>query len=206
MTTSYSLTDQLSKDSGGQKILMPVDISTSQLDFSLMFAIGVSTVQSKRVGSLSVGGGMVASVIQPGAVGMPGLLAYFAAPSNIAAGGFQLARGNSKGHQFVTYASMIASVMSGSTETASAASGLLYSIGVIAPSGGALAGGCVIFLDGATSKWIVSLSNNNYNHAVNFGPRGIGCATSIRYEKRGIPAAAIPETIVMVALANDVNE
>lgn len=202
MTTGYSLSDTLPKDSAAQKLLAGIDINTSQLDFALLAAIGAQTASSKIYGHLLTGGGMVASVIKNQAVGMPLLLGYQAAPSNLAAGGFQLARGNEKGYQFTTQASMVACTMAGSTETASAASGVVYGALIGAGSAGTVAGGCVVLLDGATSRGFSIFSAVNDQNNLNFGPRGIGFGTNIRYERRNTTA----DVIVTLMIANDVRD
>ena len=202
MSTAYSLSDQLSKDSGGQKILMPVDMSTSQLDFALLGSIGARTVASKVIGHLAVGGGVVASAIQASAVGMPVMLGYLNAPSGIAAGGFQLWRGTAQGYAYTTRASMISLVSEASTNTASAASAVVYGALIVGGSAGTIAGGCVVLLDGATSRGVAVFSAVNTQQNINFGPRGVGFGTNVRYEKRNTTA----DISVSLQMANDVAD
>lgn len=181
---------------------MPVDLSTSQLDFALLGSIGARTVASKIVGHLAVGGGVVASAIQASAVGMPVTLGYLAAPSGIAAGGFQLWRGTAKGDAYVTRASMISCTMSGSAEMASAASAVVYGALVVGASAGTVAGGCVILLDGGTSRGFAVFSAVNDQQNLNFGPRGIGFGTNVRFERRNITT----DVVVSIQMNNDVMD
>ncbi len=202
MSTAYSLSDTAPKDSGGQKLIAPVDLSTSQLDFALLGSIGARTVSSKIIGHLAVGGGVVACAIQASAVGMPVTLGYLAAPSNIAAGGFQLWRGTAKGSAYTTQASMISCAMSGSAEMASAASAVVYGALIAGASAGTVAGGCVILLDGATSRGFAILTGVNDQKILNFGPRGIGFGTNVRFERRNIAT----DVYVAIQMNNDVMD
>lgn len=153
-----------------------MDVSTSQLDFALLGSLGARTVASKIVGHLAVGGGIVASAIQSGAVGMPVTLAYLATPSGIAAGGFQLWRGTEKGYAYTAQPSMTSLFSSASTETASAASAVVYGAQIAAGSAGTIAGGCVVLLDGGTSRSIAVFSAVNTQQNINFGRAESGSA------------------------------
>ncbi len=201
MTTAYSLSDTAPKDAGGQKLIAPVDLSTSQLDFALLGAIGARTVSSRIIGHLAVGGGVVASAIQASAVGMPVTLGYLAAPSGIAVGGFQLWRGTEKGYAYMTQASMISCVMGGSTEMASAASAVVYGA-VIAAGSNVTQGGCIVLLDSGTSRAVVSLSAANVTNILNFAPRGIGFGTNVRWERRNTTG----DVVVTGLFNNDVRD
>lgn len=182
MTTAYSFSDTLGKDSGGQKLLMGVDLSTSQLDFCILGAIGAQTAASKIYGHLLTGGGMVASAIKNQAVGMPLLLGYLTNPSGLAIGGFQLARGNQIGHQYVVTPSATALVSAASQDIASAASAVVYS--AILAACGVQAGACAVLLDGTTSRGVVVFGAANETVPVSYGTRGVGFATNVRYEIR----------------------
>jgi hypothetical protein len=64
MSTSYSLTDSLPRDAGGQKLIALVNDQTSQLDFALWRSVGASVSGSKILGYAGVANATQSSKIE----------------------------------------------------------------------------------------------------------------------------------------------
>jgi hypothetical protein len=129
MTTNYVMTDGLSKDSGGQKIMMWIDDTTSQLDFGLPRGIGSETLgaTSKVMLHQAIGTHTVGSAIGND-VGVILLGAYTEAPSAIGTGNAQFLRSDKEGSLYSRPASGILSVSSASVETHVSGSLLLHDL------------------------------------------------------------------------------
>lgn len=185
MTTSYSLADTLPKDAGGAKFAAWPNISTSQNDFSLPIGLGASTIgtTSRIHAYLGVANAVAGSPMTNAPAGNLPLLGYLTNLSSIATNNFIQQRGNDRGEAYFTSLSMTTSAMSGSTETVTLASGLLYRAMV---SGSEIsAGGHVALLNGGTSlaNFIFS-SGSETLPVLDLGNMGT-CFGSLRWERRG---------------------
>ena len=182
MTTNFSLSDSLSKDAGGAKMMNWVDLSTSQLDLSLPGGIGSKTTGSKITTALWSGNGLAGCKVEPtGGVGNM-LMAHFASNASATAtqNGIHL-RGDDRGQVYQSALSMTASAMSGSTETVTLASGLLYR--AIVAGCGVVAAGQLAILNGGTSlAHLVFSGANEQLPTIDFGAGA--CFASLRWERR----------------------
>ena len=182
MTTTYSLSDSLPKDAGGAKFAAWINLSTSQLDFSLPAGIGGRTVGSKIVSALQVGTNVAGSKIEPtGGVGVA-LMAHFA--SNASATATQNAihlRGDDRGQVYISALSSVTTAVTGSTNTVTLASGILYKF--LAAGCGVVAGAQMAVMNGATSLAHVVFSGANETIPIDFGTGA--CFSSLKYELRG---------------------
>ena len=182
MSTSYSLSDSLPKDAGGAKIIAWTDLSTSQLDFSLIGGIGSKTVGSKITTALWSGNGLAGSKIEPtGGVGNLLMIHYASNASITAAQNGLHVRGDDRGQAYYSALSSTASALSGSTETVSLASGLLYK--AVVAGCGVQAGAQVAILNGGTSlAHLVFSGANDTLPIIDFGTGA--CFASLRFERR----------------------
>lgn len=182
MTTNYSLADSLGKDAGGAKFSMWVDIGTSQLDFSLPGGIGAKVVGGKITSALWSGNGLAGSKIEPtGGVGNL-IMAHWSSAASATAtqNGIHL-RANDRGELYHSQLATTTCVMSGSTETVSLASGILYSA-IIAACGAVSAGQVAILNGGVSLAHLVFGAANETLPPVMFGTGA--CFSSLRFERR----------------------
>src|SRR3990167_3033881 len=152
MSTAYSLTDTLSKDAGGAKLIGWQNIATSQNDFSLTMGIGASAIgtTSKIHAYLGVATAIAGSTLVNNApAGVMPLWGYMLNPSGIAISNFVPARGDQYGAGYITALSTVTCAMSGSRETFTVASGTLYK--VLVAGTGVVDSASVVIFNGATS-------------------------------------------------------
>jgi hypothetical protein len=181
MTTQYSLSDTLPKDAGGAKFAGWVDISTSQNDFALPKGIGSLTANSKIFANLAIGTHVGGSKVDHPVVGVLGMAHFASNASIVGTMGAVPVRGDDRGEIYQSALSSTASMMSGSTETVSLASGILYRM--IVAGCGVQAAAQVAVLNGATSLAHVVFSGANETLPVlDFGTGA--CFASLRYERR----------------------
>jgi hypothetical protein len=130
MTTQYSLTDELPKDSGGAKLIALIDDSTSQLDFALLRGIGVEPFGSlsQNLAFLGIGTHTVGSALSASDVGVMLMGTYTEAPSGIIPGNAQMLRSDKEGALYTRSASTIMSYSSASVETHLTGSALLHDL------------------------------------------------------------------------------
>src|SRR3990172_10692576 len=131
MSTAYSLSDSLPRDSGGQKLLAWQNIATSQNDMSLTMGIGASTIgtTSKIHSYLGIATAVAGSTLVNNApAGVMPLWGYMLNPSGIAISNFVPARGDQYGAGYITALSTVTCAMTGSRETVTLASGTLYKV------------------------------------------------------------------------------
>ena len=182
MSTNYNLSDSLSKDAGGAKMMNWVDIATSQLDMALPAGIGAKTVGSKITSALWSGNGLAGCKVEPtGGVGNM-LMAHWSSVASATAtqNGIHL-RASDRGELYHSSLATTTCVMSGSTETVSLASGILYS--AIIAACGAVSAGQVSILNGGTSLAHLVFGNPNETlPPVTFGTGA--CFGSLRFERR----------------------
>jgi len=182
MTTVYSLSDSLPKDAGGAKFAGWIDVSTSQLDFSLPAGIGSRTVGSKIVSALQVGTHRAGSQVElTGGVGMLGMVHFASNASVTAAQNAVHVRGNDRGEVYISSLSSVAIALTGSTNTITVASGIIYKF--VAATCGGIAGAQMAVLNGGTSLAHVVFAGANESIPIDFGTGA--CFASLRYELRG---------------------
>lgn len=184
MTTSVSLSDSLPRDQGGAKFTAWVDLSTSQLDFSLPAGIGSKTVGSKIVSALYSGNALAGSKIEPtGGVGNAVMVHFASAVSATQAQNGIHVRGDDRGQAYVASVGVTTCLAAGSTETFTTASGMLFRI--YCAGCGVIAGGQVAIMNGATCLAQIVFSGANESvPMLDFGIHGT-CFGSLRYERRG---------------------
>ena len=181
MTTLYNLADTLPKDAGGAKFAAWPDVSTSQLDFALPAGIGARTTSSKIFAALQVGTHVGGSKVDHPVVGVLSLAHFSSNASLVSTMDAVPVRGDDRGQIYISSLSMITCAMSGSTETITLASGLLYLANIAAC--GAVSAGQVAILNGGTSLAHLvfgapneTLPTTNFGTGASFG--------SLRFERR----------------------
>ena len=129
MSTSYSSTDSLPKDSGGQKHMAWVDDGTSQLDFAWPRGIGSESLggPSQILAHLAVGTHTIGSALGAN-VGVVIMAAYDESPSAIGQGNAQMLRSDKEGALYTRPASGILAYSSASVQTHVAGSALLHDL------------------------------------------------------------------------------
>jgi len=182
VTTQYASSDSLPRDAGGAKSIALTNVALSQLDYALLGGIGPQVASSKIYAAMRVGTHVGGSKIENPSVGVA-LMAHFASNASIL--GVQQAihvRGDDRGQIFTSSLSATTSAMSGSTETFTTTSGLLYK--VYCAGCGVVAAGQIAILNGATSLAHLVFSGANESLPVlDFGDAGT-CFASLRYERR----------------------
>jgi len=182
MTTNFVMSDSLPKSAGGQSFAGWIDVSTSQLDFSLPAGIGSRTVGSKIVSALQVGTHRAGSQVElTGGVGMLGMVHFASNASVTAAQNAVHVRGNDRGEVYISSLSSVAIALTGSTNTITVASGIIYKF--VAATCGGIAGAQMAVLNGSTSLAHVVFAGANESIPIDFGTGA--CFASLRYELRG---------------------
>ena len=183
MTTNYALTDKLAVDSGGQKFFALTNITTSQADFALSLGLGACTIgtTSKIHAYQGIATHIAGSPINSAVAGVLGLTAYVANASNAAIANAFPVRGTDRGEVYFTGLSTVTCAMSGSTETFTVTSGLVYRI--FAAGCGVVAAGQVSILNGGTSLAHLVFSGANETLPILDFATGT-CFGSLRYERR----------------------
>lgn len=180
------MSDRLAVDSGGAKFAGFVNVSTSQLDFSLPAGIGSRTVGSKIVSALQIGTHVAGSKIEPtGGVGVA-LMGHFAsATSSTAVQNAIHIRSDDRGQLYNSSLALATCVATGSTNLMLTSSGILMRF--VAAGCGVIAGAQMAVLNGiagaATSLAHVVFSGANETIPIDFGTGT--CFGALRYELRG---------------------
>lgn len=133
MTTQYSMSDELPKDSGGAKHLGVIDSSTSQLDYALIRGVGSTPLgsTSKNLALLGVGSHTYGSAVDHGA-GVGVIALYTESPSAMGTGNMQMLRSDKEGALYTRPASGILSYMTAaSIQTHVSGSLLLHGINIL---------------------------------------------------------------------------
>lgn len=189
MTTNYTLTDGLPKDSGGQKLIAWIDDSTSQLDFALPRGLGSESIgsTSKITAHQAIGTHTAGSAVGT-QVGVIAMGAYTEAPSAIGTGNAQLLRSDKEGALMVRPASGIMQVDTTSANIHFLGSALLHGLHVVMSD--INAGDSVTIGDGTGLRLQFLATTNgsaifteNYTAGLHFG-------TDIRHTRSVSPAAA----------------
>lgn len=183
MTTAYNLADTLPKDAGGQKVIAWVDVSTSQLDWSLTAGIGSKTTSSKIVSALWSGNGLAGCKIEPtGGVGNILMAHWSSAASPTATQNAIHLRANDRGEIYHSGLAMTVSAMNAaSTETALTSSGILYR--AVFAGCGVVAGAQAALLNNGASIGHVVFSGANETLTIDYGTGA--CFGGLKLEKRG---------------------
>ena len=167
MTTQYSFSDTLPKDSGGAKSIALTNVAVSQLDYSLMAGIGPQVASSKIYAAIRIGTHVAGSKIENPAVGVALMAHYASNSSNI---GIQQAvqlRGDDRGQLYVSGLSTFScAIVATSRDTFTTTSGLIMQI--IAAACGAIPGAQIRILNGAASLGHISFSQNSETITVGF--------------------------------------
>jgi hypothetical protein len=180
MSTSYSIADQLVKDSGGAKAAMLVDLATSQLDWSLIAGIGTKIANGKNYSAMFSAGALAGSKLETAVVGDLMMGALTLNPSAISFGGPIPIRADDRGAVFTTSLSATTcAFVATSHDVVTTNSGILYRI-VCATCGG-VAGAQTRVMNGLASLTHVSYSQNSETVIVDFGPGA--CFGNLTVEK-----------------------
>lgn len=168
MTTVYSMSDALPKDSGGAKFAAWPNVAVSQLDFALPAGIGARTTSSKIFAALQIGTHVGGSTVDHPVVGVLGMVHFSSNASLVSTMDAVPTRGDDRGQIFVSSLSSIAcAITAASRDTFSLTSGLLYKI--VAAACGAAPGAQVRVLNGAASLGHISFSQNSETVQIDFG-------------------------------------
>jgi len=197
MTTAYVLSDTLSKDAGGAKLMGWQNIATSQNDFALTMGIGASTIgtTSKIHAYLGIATATAGSTLVNNApAGVMPLWGYTTNPSGVATNNFVPARGDQYGAGYITALSTVTCAMSGSRETFTVASGTLYK--VLVAGADVNEGASVVIFNGATSlaNFVFSQTNETLP-ALDLGLHGT-CFGSLIFERRNVVGGTGPRVFV----------
>jgi hypothetical protein len=189
MSTNYSLSDRLPRDSAGQPLLAGINDQTSQLDFSLIRMVGTSSTGSKNLGYLGTAGTTQGSKLESlhplMQVGGVYLTPVATETSAVAPGRAKIAQVSAFGELLsVPHPATYGTLTAGSTQTFKAgASGIVRGYGV--SWSGVNLGDSVSFSDGTTFiSAIVFTSAAGYADRVL--PNGGVMATSITLRRVGL--------------------
>lgn len=199
MSTNYSLTDGLPKDSGAQKLLAWIDDGTSQLDFALPRGIGSESIgnTSKIVSAAQVGTHTIGSAVGHQVISVGGGI-YSEAPSAIGTGNAQANRINAKGTQYVQQASTILSFDTTSAQVHILGSALLNFVRVNLSN--VNSGDSVTIGDGTGTR-LTFLATTNGSAQFDEKYPGLFFGTDIRHTRSVSPAAAA--TSVTIGFSRD---
>jgi hypothetical protein len=193
------MTDGLGKDSGGQKLMMWIDDTTSQLDFGLPRGIGSETLgaTSKVMLALKVGTNTIGSAIGAGDVVTTIGGFYTEAPSAVGQGNAQAVRVSNIGHLLTTPASALLSTDTTSANIHVNSSALLTGIHIVFSD--CNSGDSVTIGDGNTLRlqFITDSASKHYHESFT---NGLFFGTNIKHTRsigaQGATSVTIMSTVV----------
>lgn len=166
MATAYALTDELPKDSGGAKILAPINDQSTTLDFGILRGIGAHSLgaASLNVLHMAVGTHKTGSKLDAGHVGVVLLGTYTESASTVAYDNAQAIRVDREGAVYVRPASNVMSFSSASVQTHHVGSALLHDIIITTQD---VNSGSIIFEDAGSYKlgFVVTAASENFAHS-----------------------------------------
>lgn len=195
MTTEYSMSDVLPKDSGGAKLLAWIDDATSQLDFGLPRGVGSESLgaASKTVANLGVGTHTAGSALGT-EVGVLAIGAYTEAPSAIGTDNAQLLRSDKEGALYVRLGSGITAFDATSADIQVSGSALLHGIHISYSD--VNAGDSITIGDGVSARFNFLLTSTSGNESRDF-TAGVVFENDIRHvSSLGPPGVATSVTLV----------